>query len=96
VDPDIVIHERACQAFIEALRRRDVVIFSRNEIIISDRKKIGEPVICAMKARKGDGMLPSVTGTAYVYDDLVVVCVESVCKRSMEPIDFHHYEYLSC
>ena len=93
--PDISIHERACQAFIEALRRSEDMVFLKDEIIISEKKKIGDPVVCAMGAQKGNGDSSCATGKAYVYGDLVIVCVESVWKRLAEPIYPHHYEYLS-
>jgi len=92
---DISIHERACQAFIEALRRSEGMVFVHDEIIISEKKKIGDPVVCAMDAQKGNGDSSRATGKAYVYDDLVIVCVESVGKRFTDPVYPHHYEYLS-
>jgi len=92
---DISIHERACQAFIEALRRSEDMVFAKDEIIISEKKKIGDPVVCAMEAQKGNGDSSCATGKVYVYGDLVIVCVESVGKRFTEPVYPHHYEYLS-
>jgi len=92
---DISVHERACQAFIEALRRSEDMVFVKDEIIISEKKKIGDSVICAMEAHKGNGDSSHASGQAYVYRDLVIVCVESVRKRFTEPVYPHHYEYLS-
>ena len=95
MEPDILIQERACQAFIEALRRSDDILFSADEIVISEKKKMGDPVVCAIEAQKVNGDSARATGTAYVYSDLVVVCVEDVWKILTEPIHSHHYEYLS-
>ena len=92
---DIAIHERACQAFIEALRRSEDMVFAKDEIIIAEKKKIGDPVVCAMEAQKENGDSSCATGKAYVYGDLVIVCVESVGKNFSEPVYPHHYEYLS-
>ena len=92
--PDISVHERACRAFIETLRRSEDMLFSRDEVVISEKKKIGDPLVCAVEAHKGNGDSSRATGKAYVYGDLVVVCVESVWKRFMEPVYPHHYEYL--
>jgi hypothetical protein len=92
---DIAIHERASRAFIEALRRSEDIVFVKDEIIISEKKKIGDPVVCAMEAHKGNGDSSCATGKAYVYGDLVIVCVESVGTRFTEPVYPHHYEYLS-
>jgi hypothetical protein len=86
---------RASQAFIEALRRTADMIFSREEIIISEKVKIGNPVICTIEAQKGNGDSSHAKGQAYVYPDLVIICVESVSKKFMEPTYPHHYEYLS-
>ena len=86
---------RASLAFIEALRRTENMAFSRDDIIISEKKKTGDPVICTIEARKGNGDLPQAMGQAFVYSDLVIVCVESVWKKSKDPIHPHHYEYLN-
>jgi hypothetical protein len=86
---------RASQAFIEALRRTTDMIFFKEEIIISERMKIGDPVVCTIEAHKENGDSSQASGKAYIYSDLVVVCVESVCKSFMEPVHLHHYEYLS-
>jgi hypothetical protein len=92
---DIAIHERASRAFIEALRRSEDMLFSRDEVNISEKKKIGDPVVCAVEAQKGNGDSSYATGKAYVYSDLVIVCVESVWNKFTEPVYPHHYEYLS-
>jgi hypothetical protein len=92
---DIAIHERASRAFIEALRRSEDMLFSRDEVNISEKKKIGDPVVCAVEAQKGNGDFSYATGKAYVYSDLVIVCVESVWNKFTEPVYPHHYEYLS-
>jgi hypothetical protein len=86
---------RACQAFIEALRRTEEMVFSKDEIIISDKKKIGDPVVCTIEAIKGNGDSSQAMGKAYVYPDIVIICVESARKKSDDPIYPHHYEYLS-
>lgn len=86
---------RARQAFIEALRRTTDMTFSKEEIVISEKMKIGNPIVCTIEAHRGNGDSSQANGKAYVYSDLVVVCVESVCKAFMEPIDLYHYEYLS-
>jgi hypothetical protein len=86
---------RVCQAFIEALRRTEEMVFSKDEIIISDKKKIGDPVVCTIEAQKGNGDSSQAIGKAYVYPDLVIVCVESVRNKLNDPIYPHHYEYLS-
>jgi hypothetical protein len=86
---------RARKAFIEALRRTEDVVFSKNEIIISEKIKIGDPVICTVEAHKRNGDSSHATGQAYIYPDLVVVCIEMVWKNLMEPTYPHHYEYIS-
>jgi hypothetical protein len=91
---DITTNERACRAFIEALRRSADTVFCKDEIVISQKMKIGDPVVCTMEAEKGDGSAPYATGKAYVYSDLVIVCVESVWNKFTEPVYPHHYEYL--
>jgi len=85
---------RACQAFIEALRRTEQMVFSKDEIIISDKKKIGDPVVCTIEAKKENGDSSQAIGKAYIYPDIVIVCVESVWKKLSDPIYPHHYEYL--
>jgi len=86
---------RASLAFIEALRRTADMVFSREDIIISEKMKIGDPVICTIEAQKGNGDSSHAKGQAYIYTDLVIVCVESVTKKLMEPIYPNQYEYLS-
>jgi hypothetical protein len=86
---------RASLAFIEALHRTEDVDFSKDEIIISEKKKMGDPVVCTIEARKGNGDSSHATGKAFIYPDLVIVCVESVWKSLRDPIYPHHYEYLS-
>ena len=86
---------RASQAFIEALRRTADMAFSKTEIVISGKKKMGDPVVCTIEPRKGNGDSSHAKGQAYIYPDLVIVCVESVSKKSMELIYPHQYEYLS-
>lgn len=89
------LNARACNAFIEALYRTEKISFSKDEINISERKKIGDPVVCSIEAHKGNGEPLHVKGQAYVYHDLVVVCIETVMRKLKEPIYPHHYEYLS-
>ena len=86
---------RACRAFIEALRRTEEMVFSKDEIIISDRKKIGDPVVCTIEAQKGNGDSSQANGKAYIYPDMIIVCVESARKKLKDPTYPHHYEYLS-
>jgi len=86
---------RARLAFIEALHRTEDMVFSRADITIFEKKKIGDPLVCTIEARKGNGDSPQAMGQAFVYPDLVIVCVESVRKKSMDPIHPHHYEYLN-
>jgi hypothetical protein len=86
---------RASLAFIEALRRTEDMIFSKDDIIISEKKKMGDPVVCTVEARKGNGDLSQATGKAFIYSDWVIVCVESVWKPLMDPTYPHHYEYLN-
>jgi hypothetical protein len=86
---------RASLAFIEALHRTEDMDFSRDDIIISEKKKMGDPVVCTIEARKGNGDLSHANGQAFIYPDLVIVCVENVWKPSSDPISPHHYEYLS-
>jgi hypothetical protein len=93
--PELIDDVRASQAFIEALRRTTDMIFSNEEIIISEKMKIGDPVVCTIEAHRENGDSSQASGKAYIYSDLIVVCVESVCKSFMEPIHLHHYEYLS-
>jgi hypothetical protein len=93
--PALIDDVRASQAFIEALRRATDMIFSKEEIIISEKMKIGDPVVCTIEAHRENGDSSQASGKAYIYSDLIVVCVESVCKSLMEPIYLHHYEYLS-
>jgi hypothetical protein len=95
VSAEITDDVRACRAFIEALRRTEEMVFSKDEIIISDRKKIGDPVVCTIEAQKGNGDSSQAIGKAYIYSDMVVVCVESARKKLDDPIYPHHYEYLS-
>ena len=93
---EITDDARACQAFIEALRRTEQMVFSKDEIIISDRKIIGDPVVCTIEAQKGNGDSSQAIGKAYIYPDMVIVCVESIRKKLNDPIYPYHYEYLSC
>ena len=86
---------RASLAFIEALHRTEDMVFSRDDIIISEKKKMGDPVVCTIEARKRNGISSQAKGKAFIYSDLVIVCVESVRKKSRAPIHPHHYEYLS-
>jgi hypothetical protein len=86
---------RASLAFIEALHRTEDMAFSRDDIIISEKKKMGDPVVCTIEARKGNGDSSHAMGKAFIYPDLVIVCVESVWRPLMDPIYPHHYEYLN-
>ncbi len=95
MSPELIDDVRVCQAFIEALRRTEDMIFSQEELIISEKMKIGDPVVCTIEAHKENGDSSRASGQAYIYPDLIVVCVESVCKALKEPIYPHHYEYLS-
>ena len=95
MSPELTDDVRASQAFIEALRRTADMVFSKEELIISEKMKIGDPVICTIEAQKRNGDSSHAKGHAYIYPDLVIVCVDSVSKKLMEPIFPHHYEYLS-
>ena len=86
---------RASLAFIEALRRTEDMVFSRDDIIISEKKKMGDPVVCTIEARKENGDSSQAKGKAFIYPNLVIVCVESVWKTLRDPIYPHRYEYLS-
>lgn len=94
MEPIILDDLRASHAFIEALRRTEDMDFSKDEIRISQKKKIGDPIVCTVEAQKRNGDSSKATGQAYIYPDLVIVCIESVWKQMMEPIYPHHYEYL--
>ena len=50
--PELIDDVRASQAFIEALRRTTDMVFFKEEIIISERMKIGDPVVCTIEAHK--------------------------------------------
>ena len=89
------VNTRACNALIEVLHQTEKISFSKDEINISEKKNIGAPVVCSIEAHKGNGDPLPVKGQAYVYHDLVVVCIETVRRKLMEPIYPHHYEYLS-
>lgn len=93
--PKLTDDVRASQAFIEALRRIEDIVFAKEEIIISEKMKIGDPVVCTIEAHKENGDSSQARGKAYIYHDLIVVCVESISKSLMEPIHLPHYEYLS-
>ena len=95
MSPELTDDVRACQAFIEALRRTADMDFSKENLIISEKKKLGDPVVCTIEAQQGNGDSSQASGQAYIYPDLIVVCIESVCKAFSEPIFPHHYEYLS-
>ena len=68
--------------------------FFLDEIITSDKKEIGDPVVCTIEAQKGNGDSSQAIGKAYIYPDMVIVCVERVWKKLSDPIYPHHYEYL--
>jgi hypothetical protein len=95
MSPELIDDVRVCLAFIEALRRTADMIFSKEEITISEKMKIGGPVIYTIVAHKENGDSLRASGQAYIYSDLIVVCIESVCKALGEPTSPHHYEYLS-
>ena len=88
--------ERAVLAFIEAMRRTEDMVFSIDDIIISEKKKMGDPVVCTIEARNGNGDSSHAKGKAFIYPDLVIVCVESVWNPLRDVIHPHHYEYISC
>ncbi|MEN6318340.1 MAG: hypothetical protein ABFD82_06245 [Syntrophaceae bacterium] len=94
MEPIITDDLRARYAFIEALRRTEDMDFSKDEIKISHKKKIGDPIVCTVEAQKRNGDSRHATGQAYIYPDLIVVCIESVWKTLMDPTHPHHYEYL--
>ena len=86
---------RARRAFVEAMHRTSHLDFSQDEITISEKMRIGDPLVCNIEAHKDNGDSSSATGQAYIYPDLVIVCVESITEKSLEPMYPHHYEYLS-
>ncbi|MGZ3597964.1 MAG: hypothetical protein ACXWMS_10430 [Syntrophales bacterium] len=86
---------RASLAFIEALHRTEDMDFSRDDIIISEKKKMGDPMVCTVEARNGNEVSSRAKGQAFIYPDMVIVCIESVWKKLGAPIHPHHYEYLS-
>jgi hypothetical protein len=57
--------------------------------------KIGEPVVCAIEAQKGNGDSSHAKGQAYIFPDPVIVCGESVSKKLMEAMYPRQFEYLS-
>jgi len=95
MSPKLTNDGRARKAFIEALRRTADMDFSKEEIIITEKMKIGNPIVCTIEAHKKNGVSSQASGQAYIYPNLIVVCIESVCKALQEPIYPHHYEYLS-
>jgi hypothetical protein len=95
VSLEITDDVRACWAFIWASRRTEEMVFSKDEIIISDKKRIGDPMVCTINAQKENGDSSQAIGKAYICPDLVIICVESVWKKLNHPVYPHHYEYLS-
>jgi len=95
MSPELIDDVRVCLALIEALRRTTDTVFFKEELIISEKRKIGDPVVCTIEAHKENGDSSRASGQAYIYSDLIVVCIESVCKALGEPTSPHHYEYLS-
>lgn len=95
MSPKLTNDGRARKAFIEALRRTADMVFSKEELIISEKMKIGDPIVCTIEAHKENGDSSQASGKVYIYPDLIVVCIESMCKSLGEPISPHHYEYLS-
>jgi hypothetical protein len=63
--------------------------------VISEKKKIGDLMVCTIEAQKGNRDSSYAKGEAYIYPDLVIVCVEIVSKQFMEPTYPHQYEYIS-
>jgi len=95
MSPELIDDVRVCLAFIGALHRTEDMIFSKEEISISKKMKIGDPVVCTIEAHKENGDSSQASGQAYIYPDLIVVCIESVYKALSEQILPHHYEYFS-
>lgn len=93
---DTQCDDRVNTAFIEAIRRTAHAVFAKEEIIISNKIKKGDPMIFTMEAKRDNGDPIQVNGQAYIYPDLIIVCVESVTHDSMETIYPHSYEYLCC
>jgi hypothetical protein len=48
MSPELIDDVRVCLAFIEALHRTEDMIFSKEEISISKKMKIGDPVVCTI------------------------------------------------
>lgn len=95
MEPKTSLDARAGEAFIEALRRTADMAFFREELVISEKTKIGDSVVCSVEAHRKNGDSSQASGKAYIYPDLVVVCIERVRKAWREPVFPHHYEYLS-
>ncbi len=90
------VDERVRRAFNEALHRIDDLAFPRKDIAICDKKKVGDSIICTIAAKTGNGDGAQANGTAYVYADMIVVCVENIVKAHRDGVYPNHYEYLSC
>jgi hypothetical protein len=65
MSPELTDDVRARKAFIEALRRTADMIFSQEEITISEKMKIGDPVVCTIVAYKENGDSLRASGQAY-------------------------------
>jgi hypothetical protein len=92
-----IVDSKACLAFHITLQRNGESDFLKNEILVYDKKKIGNPVICQIEARKKEGNLSRATGVVYVYPDLVIVCLESLQRERYGKIDYpNNYQYFGC
>ena len=67
MSPELIDDVWVCQAFIEALRRTADMVVSKEEIIISEKMKMGDPVVCTIEAQKGNGDSSHAKGQAYIY-----------------------------
>ena len=91
----IAVDDRVRRAFNVALQRIDDIAFSREDIAICDKKKMGDPIVCSISAKKRNGGSAQASGLAFVYSDMIVVCIENILKAQRDRVYPNHYEYLS-
>ncbi len=91
----IVVDDRVRYAFKEALHRICDIAFLSEEIVICDKKEMGDSIVCKISATKKNGDSVQASGMAYVYSDMIVVCVENILKAQGDRIYPNCYEYLS-
>ena len=86
MSPELTDDVRASQAFIEALRRTADMVFSKEELIISEKMKIGDPVICTIEAQKRNGDSSHAKGHAYISRSGYCLCRK--CIEKINGTDF--------